>query len=217
MSKEIKGLSKDSFQAEGIELKVTQNDVIDLLVEEQVKSITDIAEAITQNQRMISDLIKEEWDVAIAKNVEKITIPKGLTINPSPRRSFNSTKNCDFKHLNHYNDNRSGALMFTLQNSHLTIESIASVTLTYETLISGITLTGPGETIKFTFKHSKKVIKFVEEHNIKVDEFMAILPAGGINEKQIAKVIKNRFTKEILKNMSLEFQKSLTKGFGVSI
>lgn len=215
MSTEV-ALSKDSLQSEGIELKLTQSDIIEMLVEDQVKSITEIGEKIINNQKQILELVDKEWKDAIDKHIKKLVLPKGLTI-ITHSKNFNTLEKINISVLRDYVDGRNGTITY---NSHTTLMALnckANVTLTYEATVSKVKMIGYSEPISFNFKHSKKVTDLITEHNEKVTEFLAIIPPKGINEKEIAKIIKNRLTKEMIKNMNPDLQKALKKGFGVTL
>jgi hypothetical protein len=57
----------------------------------------------------------------------------------------------------------------------------------------------------------------LESHNEKVKDFIKMVPEKGFNEKEIAKRIKNQFTKEILKTSSSDFRKKLKEGFAIDL
>lgn len=215
MSAEV-ALSKESLQGEGIELKLTQSDIIEMLVEDQVRSITDIGDQLMENQKNILELMHKEWSDANEKQVAKITIPKGLTL-VGHEKGHNGKERKELIQVKSYIDSRNGTISYSTGTLSINMVAKATISPIYRAEISKIELKGYGEKIDFNFKHSKKLNDFIDAHNTKVKEFIALVPTKGINEKEISKTIKNRLTKEMIKNMNPDLQKALKKGFGVTL
>lgn len=210
-------LTKESIANEGIEIKVTQSDVIDALVEEQINGITSIFETLKSNQENIMELIQKEFNDFKDKLVAKQKTPKGLTFVVA--KTNGSTSSCfTLYNVNEYHDSRSaGTIKYSSNSRNISLKADGRMYLVYEAEISGIKLQGESEPIPYKFSHSKKLVELMEQHNAKVKEFIDIVPAKGINEKEIARKIKNQFTKEILKSSSPEFRAKLKEGFGLTL
>ena len=213
MSNEV-ALSKESLQSEGIELKLTQSDIIEMLVEDQVKSITDIADNLEEEKKTINEMINKEWDNAIQKQLKNFPIPKGFIIEDYNKSNHDVERNV-FATLRGYVDQRS-TITYGQHTSEIVVSCKVRLTLKYRAIISKIEMFGNSEPIEFNFKLSKKLVDLVNEHSKKVKDFLDKMPAKGISEKEIAKTIKNRLTKEMIKNMNPDLQKALKKGFGVT-
>lgn len=208
-------LTKESIANEGIEIKVTQSDVIDALVEEQLTSITSIAETIKQTTKDLSLAVKQEFEDFLDKLVEKTPLPKGLVVD-SRRSSYDTYKTEYICDIYEYSD-KSVIRYENRQKRSYAINAKGTLCITYTGEISGIKVTGTCEPIPFKFNHSKKLLDMIKKHNEKVKEFIDMVPAKGINEKEIARKIKNQFTKEILKSSSPEFRAKLKEGFGLTL
>lgn len=208
-------LTKESIINEGIDIKLNQADVIDMLVEEQIDQITSIPQKIKETKDDILKIMKNEWDAYLEKVAKKIPVPKGLTV-VTWYTSTSKNVSDAMDSLREYVDNKGTVTYSKNHNSfHSAIEGTLRVK--YEGEISGIKVTGESEPIAFKFKHSKKLMEYVAAHNAKLEEFLKIVPEKGINEKEIAKRIKNQFTKEILKTSSPEFRKKLKEGFSIDL
>lgn len=216
MSKEL-ALTKESIANEGIEIKVTQSDVIDALVEEQINGITNIYDTLVENYKNIIELIEKEWSDFKDKLVAKQKTPKGLTFVVAKTNGSSSSyfRLCDVKE---YNDSRSaGTLKYFSNTKTISLNEEGNLYIVYEGQISGIRVEGESGPIPYKFSHSKKLVYLMEQHNARVKQFLDMIPAKGINEKEIARKIKNQFTKEILKSSSADFKAKLKEGFGLTL
>jgi hypothetical protein len=210
-------LTKESIANEGIEVKLTQSDVIEMLVEEQVGEIKKIFETLRETSISLGKEIEREYQEYIDAVVAKQPVPKGLKVVARNVSSFTSTgKTVTLYTLNEYVDSRNN-ITYSTRTHNIAESCEAKVFIHYEGIVSGIDMRGNGEPIPFKFKHSKKLIALVEETREKAEEFLKLVPAKGFNEKEIAKRIKNQFTKEILKTSSAEFRKKLKEGFAVEL
>lgn len=216
MSKEL-ALTKESIANEGIEIKVTQSDVIDALVEEQLNGITSIYETLVENHKNIMELIEKEWSDFKNKLVAKQKTPRGLTFGTAKTNGSTSSYFTLYG-VNEYHDSRSaGTVKYSSNTRNISLKADGKLYIVYEVQIHGIDFQGESEPIPYKFSHSKKLVELMEQHNAKVKEFMDMVPAKGINEKEIARKIKNQFTKEILKSSSPEFRAKLKDGFGLTL
>lgn len=208
-------LTKESIVNEGIEIKLTQSDVIDALVEEQINSIVELKETLQKNYYDLLKLIEKEVEDYKNKLAAKQKTPKELTV-LNVGTATTGTNFKGIKSISEYTDSR-GTVKYSQNNHNVAMGISGSLFIIYSAEISGITMEGKSNLVPFNFKHSKKVVDFIEQHNAKVKEFIEMVPAKGINEKEIAKRIKNQFTKEILKTSSVDFRKKLKEGFAVDL
>ena len=225
MSKEL-ALSKTDLINEGIDVKVTQSDIIDYLVSEKVDSIEEQYKKIHSSYIAIKELCNQEYFEAIEIAKKDIKVP--------------AVKNCVISKVNHlyeqqkdtyelYNINRYESKdTIKFAKSHKCVihdDVILKLCPEFEIEAGGMTffsgsLNREGvEKYQITvpFKHSKKLINMIKAHLKEVDNFIKIVPQEGINEKKISREIKNKFTKEFLKTMSTDFKKSLKLGFNTSL
>lgn len=209
-------LSKEDIAKEGIEIKLTQSDVIEMLVEEQVTTITDTVDKLNFKSQELFDKMKLEWDEYINSLVASVPVPKGLTVTGS---YCNNTNASDNKQIFYVKEGYSSNNNIKYQSSYksYTVAVKGSVTINYTGTISGVELKGNAPGPDYDFKHSKKLVDAIEKHNKEVGDFLALMPEKGFNEKEIARKIKNQFTKEILKTFSADFRKKLKEGFGTNI
>lgn len=216
MSKKELALTKESIANEGIEIKLTQSDVIDMLVEQQLDDILSIPKQITETYDNLLLLVDKEWEDHLRKVVDKIPVPAGLTVvGFAPSKSTQT--NMYLLSLREYFDNRSNNISYRTNDRSISLSCNVEVKVRYEGEISGITVFGESESVSYKFKHSKKLIAMLESHNEKVKDFIKMVPEKGFNEKEIAKRIKNQFTKEILKTSSSDFRKKLKEGFAIDL
>ena len=210
-------LTKESIANEGIEIKLSQADVIDMLVEEQIGKIKNIFETLSETSIALGKEIEREYQEHIEAVIAKQPVPKGLKVVARNVGSFSSIgKTVILYTLTEYVDSRNN-ITYSTRTTNIAESCEAKVSIQYEGTVSGIEMRGNGEFIPFKFKHSKKLIALVEETKQKAEEFLKLVPAKGFNEKEIAKRIKNQFTKEILKTSSAEFRKKLKEGFAVEL
>jgi hypothetical protein len=208
-------LTKEAIANEGIEIKLTQSDVIDALVEEQLASITSIAETLKQTTKDLTLAVKDEFNAFLDKLVEKTPLPKGLVLD-SRKSAYDGYETQYIYGINEYNDKH--VIRYDKrEKTSFTVNAKGTLFITYTGEFSGIKVTGTSEGISFKFNHSKKLLDMIQKHNEKVIEFIQMVPANGLNEKEIAKKIKNHFTKEILRSSSAEFRAKLKEGFGLNL
>jgi len=208
-------LTKEAIANEGIDIKLTQADVIDMLVDEQVSSIRDIYESLRETSLKLAEATRKEYDDFIEALVAKQAVPKGLTV-IGKRTNYNSGSTVNLYTLSEYTDGR-GNISYSINSKAIAETCKGDFIIKYEGIVSGIVMEGMSEPIPFTFKHSKKLISLIKETQEKSEEFLKLIPVKGINEKDIAKKIKNQFTKEILKTSSPDFRKKLKEGFAIDL
>jgi hypothetical protein len=212
MKKEL-ALNKDAIQKEGIEIKITQSDVIDVLVGQQIENVMSQFRNLESRSVALREAIQTEKDKSIEKALAKIKIPEGLTFS---HHRVSSTKSVNYKSiaLNYIRPDDKGHTINLYTGTNTYYNQLQLVLEIYvKTTISDIELIGclPAFTIKHNI--SKKLVEEITIHNAQTKAFEEIFPAGGINEKRLAKEIKNKFTKDMIKSMSPEFQKSLSSSF----
>lgn len=209
-------LTKESIANEGIDIKLTQSDVIDALVEEQISSIVSQVETLRLSTKALAESVTQEFKVCVDAALVKAPLSKTLTIvehdySRGHRDRDNTITLTDVSDL----EVRGGSTIYRKTNHcHVVLQGESRLSVRYEGIVDGINVVGRFETM-FPFKYSKKLVKAIEEHNKRVDALVEILPEKGINEKDIARKIKNQFTKEILKTSSPEFRQKMQEGFGI--
>lgn len=211
-------LTRESIANEGIEIKVSQSDVIDALVEEQISVITSQVEAVQLSAKAILDSVKAELQASIDVAVGVAPISKHLSIVDTDYTRTYSGKRKEVELLTISDgETRAGTTLYRRRGKcDLLVQGDVRLVIKYEGTLDGISVVGKHETT-FTHKSSKKLIKAIEEHNQRVEALAEILPEKGINEREIAKKIKNQFTKEILKTSSPEFKQKMLDGFGITL
>lgn len=208
-------LTKDSIANEGIDIKLTQADVIDMLVDEQVSSIKEIFETLRETSFKLENETIREYDEFLEDLASKQTLPKGLTV-IGKNASYESGKIVTLYILSEYIDGRNNTT-YSMRTKNIAENGSGKLILQYKGTVSGITMKGVSEPIPFKFKHSKKLISLIEQTREKAEEFIKLVPVKGINEKELARKIKNQFTKEILKTSSPDFRKKLKEGFAIDL
>ena len=208
-------LTKESIANEGIDIKLSQADVIDMLVDEQVSSIKEIFETLRETSLQLEKEAMREYDEFLEDLAAKQTLPKGLTV-IGKNASYEPGKIVTLYTLNEYVDGRSNTT-YAMRTKSIAESCSGKLILQYRGTFSGIKMTGVSEPILFKFKHSKKLISLIEQTKEKAEEFIKLVPVKGINEKELARKIKNQFTKEILKTSSPDFRKKLKEGFSIDL
>lgn len=206
-------LSKDAVQKEGIDVKVTQGDIIEMLVSERIDEIESMYETLRDSGKQIISALDAEWKEARNAHAKKVKLPKGFKLNLEQINRVDWKAQVNHKVLNlDYSYNRSSVFYRAKQTSCIDDVTAKFVVKAYKE-VEGVTYEGwiPFE---FHFKHDEKLVKLLAENNKQVEAFVASLPEEGISEKELTRKIKNTFTKEFVKTMSPDFQKSLKKGFG---
>ena len=207
-------LSKEAILKEGIEIKLTQSDVIDALVAEQIETILQTYEKLKTEQENIRAFINKEWEEAVENIVNAQDTPKGVKI--EGKDSWHKNEKSIALNIIFKNTDSRENIRFGFSYNNISLKCLGSVSIIYSLKSKGILFKGIGETIDFDFEHSKGLEKRIKDHNEKVTEFCENFKSG-LNEKQIAKMIKNKFTKEILKTTSLDFKQKLIDGFGLTL
>lgn len=213
MAKNEVALSTKKLKEEGIEVRITQNDVIDLLVQEQVDLVVTAGRALIAEQKAWLAAAQAEWDKAVQDELAKLAIPKGLKVINVSKNIAGKTVGTNF--LQESSHDRTGFVVFRTRYDGFYLEGDAKCSVKVTKTIGGIDLYGEMP-LKFPFTHSEKVKKDLETIQKKVNSFVDSLPAQGhINEKEVARVLKNKFTKEVLKNVSPDLKKSLSSSMGL--
>jgi hypothetical protein len=209
-------LTKEVIANEGIEIKLTQSDVIDMLVQEQLDQVRGIAPTLMETRKNIISLVERERDAAVDRTI-KALVPKieGLTIT-NKVLSYRENETVDMFYITESTMNN-GTVKYNMQRSLIDKSHKGMFRLEYETVVGGITLHGKSQPYNYEYTLSDKILELIEENNAKVKEFIASIPESGINEKELAKRIKNQFTKEILQNSSADFKKKLKKSFAIHL
>jgi hypothetical protein len=212
-------LTKKSIANEGIEIKINQSDVIDMIVDEQVIELTNAGNDLINEGRGLSDSIKKEWVDYLDKLEKSMQVPKRLKVigHYTIKNYHCSSKTKTLLLMKKSTDSKGSIRYFIEHSKGWTTGESGTIIIKYTSVVSDVFLTGEGNPVPFTFTHSKALIDHVDDYNKRVEEFIKMIPQEGINEKEIAKSIKNQFTKEILKTSSTEFRKILKLGFGVNL
>lgn len=214
-------LTKESIANEGIEIKLTQADVIDALVDEQMEIINNRYESIRQEYVEIKRFCTEERERIAIKHFEEVKkkLPKFVIVDEKPHFNFlqieNKGRDLVMYNLSKYSNGKT--ISYDKHNyrfnTHILVKATFSVQIKCS---SDVNL--DSTTCSFTFSHkdSSSLLKRLNEHNLRVEQFLNDFP-GEINPSKISKDIKNKFTKEILKTSSPDFRKKLKAGFGVTL
>lgn len=217
-SAEVSVLSKESLKSEGIEIKLTQNDVIEMLVDEQVSRVESTYESLVERVKEFEADTREEFKNAAHAQLVNLKIPEGCEIIDVKHYMDNESKGKRLTlmgiHINeHY---RTGAKMYSSTNrSAFYLECKGLVKVTIKKEIEGMIFTAEIDLPPFHFKHKEGTEERLEMINREIIDFCGSMPREGINPKEIARSIKNKFTKEMVKSMSPELQKALKKGFNL--
>jgi hypothetical protein len=223
MSKEL-ALSKTDLTNEGIDVKVTQSDIIDYLVSEKIETFEEQCKKLNQNYKAIKDLCNEEYNKATEIATKDIKAPKSCVISHVSRRYETPKDRYNLYTVNRY-ESKDTIKYVKGHNSTIEDDVILKLAPQFKIEVEGIIFfTGSLDNkdlkkyeITVPFKHSKRLIDMINAHTKEVDKFLEIVPEEGINEKKISRDIKNKFTKEFLKTMSTDFKKSLKLGFNTSL
>ncbi len=215
-------LSKSSLQSEGVEIKLTQNDIIEALVEQQIEQIESQFKELSQEYEDIVAFMEKEVNDFRETKVKSIKIPKSASIGKWSYTLRDDYANKDVLMLTRLNEDsyaREHGRIKYYNNSGLRvvmnckIDFYASVSLEIEGLIFSSHIS----TKYFNFKHSEELAKMIEDYNEKSRAFMENIPKNGISEKEISKKIKNQFTREMLTAMSSELKDALNKNFKLGL
>jgi hypothetical protein len=209
-------LTKESILNEGIEIKLTQSDIIDALVEEKLAQIDLEVEQINEKSNALVEIYNKLEANLIEESKKRVTNKvKGATC-------LGTYTN----RINHYNTNMSINSIRKMEvKSGYTYgaDGIKSFKITFNEYRTKVTLTKIINDVEFTatvtddfeLKLTKGFIKAVKDQNQVIEDFLA-RHNQALSEKDIAKKIKNQFTKEILKTSSKEFKEKLKLGFAVN-
>lgn len=213
-------LTKESIANEGIEIKITQADVIDALVEEQMEAINSRHQFIIKSRELIQqkiDAIKLlARDKAIALLESKL--PKMVSVDGIKKFSCSiktSGKAVYLETLKSFVDNT--GIKYDLRDSnsfYSKSEYIEDIPVNVN--IKGLEIEGSSIQVRYNVSIPPSIFKDIEEHNLVCRKFAAEFPEK-INPTKISKSIKNKFTKEILKTSSADFRNKLKTGFGVTL
>lgn len=214
-------LTKESIANEGIEIKLTQADVIDALVDEQMEIINNRYNSIQKEYEDIMKFFKDERKKLSIKHFEEVRkkLPKYVIVDEDPSFHFtriqSKGKDLPILHISKYTNNRS--ISFA-QREHNSTNTYVVTKATFKVTIKSPDFPLDSTTCSFTFvqKDSPAIIKRIKEHNLRVEQFINDFPEE-INPSKISKDIKNKFTKEILKTSSPDFKKKLKAGFGITL
>ena len=216
MSTEI--ITKESLSKEGIDVKITQNDIIEFLISEKINTIESECRSLVNMHSEIQRELKAEIEEAAEKLALTVKLPKGLKLDRFVKDFANHKDST--KYLGVYRNEYRDVISFRENNHtfHKSFEIIISPV--YCTEISGVKLSSSVDyqaSVKIPFTYSDALIKRIEIHTKTVSEFLKKVPQDGISEKKLNKEIKNQFTKEFLKGMSSDFKKALRLGFNTKV
>lgn len=216
MKKTELALTKETIAKEGIEIKLTQGDVIDALVEENMEAIRENHNDLVIQREHILKILDQEKERFIKKFVSKqdtLKDCKAVDTMWTYVQGWDHTSLPDVReHTNHKD-----TVMFQKRESPIALRCEVRMSVIYQTNINSIKFTGESEYVTCHFTYSNKTIDLIKRYNKNVDAFMAMIPEKGLNPKEITKKIKNQFTKEILKSTSPDFKDKLFKTFGISV
>ena len=213
-------LSKEAVQKEGIEVKVSQGDIIEMLVSERVDEIKTMVQTLNSTHNQLKEGFSAEYQAAIKHHASLVKVPKGTTLNLDKCSATMKSHKSEFtlSHPRNYNEYNTRTTILQYQkDSRRYIDDVhCKGTVPVIKVIEGVQLTGYIE-FEFDFKHDPKLVALAKKLEKQVDAFIESMPKEGINETALTKKIKTEFTKQFVKTMSPEFQKSLKKGFGFNM
>lgn len=218
-------LSKEQLQKEGIEIKITQNDIIDVLVQERVQWLEQEYKVLREEFDALMKESQEQVQEAVENKVRSMKLPKKCIITKIDSHYAYKGRNCNLEvrklvtvgepYKEHYSRNE---LTYRPHTSLFAEKCVAYGTVYLALTEDDVEFHAQVSVPEFTLKHNKAFMKRIEAHEKKVQAFFDSLPQSGVlNEKEIARHIKNTFTKEMLKNMSPEFVQTMRKGFSMNI
>lgn len=215
-------LTKESIANEGIEIKLTQADVIDALVDEQMEIINNRFNSIEKEYKDILQFFKDERQKIVMKHFEEVKkkLPKYLIVDENPDFCFKAIESNgkELKMLTILKHSTTGKTISFSVRDYGTINTNILLQANFDVKIkcSDFDIHPTRGSFKFVHRDSPATIKRIKEHNLKVEQFLKDFPEE-INPSKISKDIKNRFTKEILKTSSPDFKKKLKAGFGITL
>jgi len=211
-------LTLSSIAQEGIEIKVTQADVVDMLVNERLTVIDDEIEAIEKSKSFIVEMIEKEKDKIAHTHIKRIA--RHLLPNVILENIYVGFKDGTQKALYIYNAQYNQKIKYRIGHDSLHYSSKYDVELIYK-----FTSEFKNTTIETrqSFKSNgsvslnKEILQKIEEHNTRVNKFYATLPKEEFTQAQLTKKLKMEFTKSIVKSGSKEFIKTLESKFNVKL
>lgn len=217
MKKEKQMLSKESLLKEGIEIKLTQNDIIDALVEEKIEQMRNECVVLQKEHDELLSKSNEEAKQFVDKFVKKMKLPKGAVVVKVTHNCYEITYS-SHKLLRPYiaEGIQRNSIEFRFSKQNFGMQCQIEPQIVMQTQVEGFTFTCYHYCGRQLFKHSTKLGEQILAHAERVENFMNSIPVEGINEKQIAKSIKNKFTREMLKSMSSELQDTLQLKLGMN-
>jgi len=217
-------LTKESIANEGIEIRLTQADVIDALVDEQMEIILSRYEAIKAKSELLYQKSKQIKTDACNKVFEemKTKLPKNIKIREDAKLNdyqlhLSNHKHVEFLYIEKYTSNN-GIIDFKIRNwSDLYTGIITKESSIYIKIdVKDLDIQGAVLKFEYSFKYPASFVKEIKEHNEVVRQFCQEFPEP-ISPTKISKTIKNKFTKEILRTSSPDFKKKLKAGFGLTL
>lgn len=205
-------ITKEQVANEGIKIEVTQGDVIDMLVNEQVNAIMAQKEALNQKTEELYLKLKQEDD----KFKKLLKLPKGTVFtdwNVKNQYSDDYKLVVINKIIEDNNNNKSSA-SFYVSKAYSLLYGNLDLTVYIKLIHEGLDFKS-NISLKTKCSFSKSILEEISQHNEEIVEFVQKFPK--LNEAAVAKKIKSQFTKQIVKGTSKEFRQALEKSFGVSI
>lgn len=208
-------LTQDSFKTEGIEVRVNQFDIIDALVEQEIMKIEGRVDFLNNRYKELKENLNKEKEKFLEKAMMKIPDYKGTTITAREINIGGAVERIEFLDVDTFKFKDSKK--YEIRSRGIAVKGEALIRISYAISIGDLEMTGCKSFKSGKFKCSKKLVDQILEHNKQVIEFIDSIPAKGINEKEIAKSLKNKFTIEILKTSSPDFKNKLKNGFGLTL
>ena len=194
----------------GIELKVTQNDLISLLVEEQITDINNQIKILNDKFRVI----RVDIENAVKETITNICIKKTKEIhqdleydNYSNNTSlYHNCKRIDISHINGENSIIKGSSSNFINKFNKTLNIAVDATLNKTNITYSFNE-------KVNFKLNNKILAKITKYNIELDFFLKKYENYDFNEKTLTRKLKNQFTKEFIKKTPTSFKKALQQKF----
>jgi hypothetical protein len=204
-------ITKEQVLNEGIKIEVTQGDVIDMLVNEQVNAILAQKEALNQRTEELYLKLHEEDE----KFKKLLKLPKGTVF-----QSWGTTNKYDEQlktaeiHFIYEREDNKNSFRLDVQKKYTKNYGDCNLNVKVSLMHEGVEFTSTIAT-KLKLNFSKGLLDQISKHNQEILDFVIKFPK--LNEAAVAKKIKSQFTKQIIKGSSKEFRQALEKSFGVSI
>lgn len=215
MSKTETGLSIKEIQKENIEVKITQNDVIELLVQEQVGALENKYNELCERYNTIQNKYKTFFEKVCENKVllTKVSLTASVAdiYHTANNTNRSVTISCPYFH-------QGSSIEQKCVNSNVMYTKVdIFVNTKFKVEVDGVIFYS--QNVEYDIENVLLPEELVNEINDYTKDFMAfneILPDKLVISK-ITKQIKATFTKQILSTTSAAFRKKLSQRFNVKL